>query len=87
MPPEFINEGRISPKNDVFSFGVVMIEIMTRPAAYSNSFEMGDVAQLSQQVRKYIFRFRTRVHISNHHIMNMFGVYNLCILIGQVKSS
>jgi hypothetical protein len=24
MPPEFIKEGKISPKNDVFSLGVVM---------------------------------------------------------------
>ena len=50
MPPEFLNEGKISPKNDVFGFGVVMIEIMAGPAGYSNSFEMHDVAQLMQQV-------------------------------------
>uniref|UniRef100_A0A453N5I4 Uncharacterized protein n=1 Tax=Aegilops tauschii subsp. strangulata TaxID=200361 RepID=A0A453N5I4_AEGTS len=46
---EFLNEGKISPKNDVFGFGVVMIEIMAGPAGYSNSFEMHDVAQLMQQ--------------------------------------
>uniref|UniRef100_A0A8R7UDA0 non-specific serine/threonine protein kinase n=1 Tax=Triticum urartu TaxID=4572 RepID=A0A8R7UDA0_TRIUA len=32
MPPEFIKDRIISTKNDVFSLGVVMIEIMTRPA-------------------------------------------------------
>ena len=59
MPPEFLNEGKISPKNDVFGFGVVMIEIMAGPAGYSNSFEMHDVAQLMQQVRKNIVSFGT----------------------------
>uniref|UniRef100_A0A452ZZ70 Protein kinase domain-containing protein n=2 Tax=Aegilops tauschii subsp. strangulata TaxID=200361 RepID=A0A452ZZ70_AEGTS len=50
MPPEFIKYCIISPKNDVFSLGVVMIEIMTAPASYSNYLEVGNVAQLMQQV-------------------------------------
>lgn len=56
MPPEFIKEGNISSKSDVFSLGVVIIEIMTgRPTGYSNSLEMGDMAQLTQKVIKNIF--------------------------------
>ena len=56
MPPEFRKEGNISPKNDVFSLGVVMIEIMTgRPAGYSNTLETGDIAHLMQKVIKNIF--------------------------------
>ncbi|XBI77779.1 hypothetical protein VPH35_087591 [Triticum aestivum] len=51
MPPEFIKEGNISSKNDVFSLGVVMIEIMTeRPTGYSTSLEMGDIEKLMQKV-------------------------------------
>ena len=28
MPPEFINENKISVKNDIFSLGVVIMEII-----------------------------------------------------------
>jgi len=55
MPPEFIKEGNISSKNDVFSLGVVMIEIIAgRPTGYSTSLEMGDIEQLMQKVIKTI---------------------------------
>jgi serine/threonine protein kinase len=55
MPPEFVKEGMISPKNDVFSLGVVIIEIMTGPAGYSDFLEMDSVIQFMQEVRKNIF--------------------------------
>jgi len=56
MAPEFRKEGNISSKNDVFSLGVVMIEIMTGwPTDYSSSLEMGDMAQLRQKVMKNVF--------------------------------
>ena len=55
MPPEYVNEGKISSKNDVFSLGLVMIEIMTALAGHSNYVEVDNVAQLMQQVRSNIF--------------------------------
>jgi len=35
MPPELINANMISVKNDIFSLGVIIIEIMMGPAGYS----------------------------------------------------
>ncbi|VAI26276.1 unnamed protein product [Triticum turgidum subsp. durum] len=50
MPPEFINGGNISHKNDVFSLGVVMVEIMTGSPGHSSYIEMDEVAQFKQKV-------------------------------------
>ncbi|CAM0948536.1 unnamed protein product [Alopecurus aequalis] len=50
MPPEFMKQGIISSKNDVFSLGVVIIEIMAGPMGYSDFSEMGDGAQFMQEV-------------------------------------
>ncbi|CAM0958579.1 unnamed protein product [Alopecurus aequalis] len=50
MPPESINQHIISPKNDVFSLGVVIIEIMKGPMGYSQFQEMGDVTQFISEV-------------------------------------
>ncbi|XP_037438962.1 putative disease resistance protein RGA3 [Triticum dicoccoides] len=49
MPPEFIKYGIISPKNDVFSLGVIIIEIMTQSMCTHYS-EMGDVKQFIHEV-------------------------------------
>ncbi|CAM0958577.1 unnamed protein product [Alopecurus aequalis] len=50
MPPEYINGGNISAKNDVYSLGVVMIEIMVGPDGYSMFQEMHDIAQFKKEV-------------------------------------
>ncbi|XP_062182481.1 cysteine-rich receptor-like protein kinase 44 [Phragmites australis] len=40
MPPEFIERNIVSNKNDIFSLGVVILEIVTGPTGYSKSNEM-----------------------------------------------
>ncbi|XP_037438965.1 G-type lectin S-receptor-like serine/threonine-protein kinase SD1-13 isoform X1 [Triticum dicoccoides] len=50
MSPEFINDGIISHKNDVFSFGVVMIYIMTGTSDYSDHTEIFGVPQYGKKV-------------------------------------
>ncbi|CAM0958598.1 unnamed protein product [Alopecurus aequalis] len=47
MPPEYIMAGTISSQNDVFSFGVVMIEIME---GYSLFQQIDDVTQFKKEV-------------------------------------
>ncbi|CAO2206029.1 unnamed protein product [Urochloa humidicola] len=52
MPPEFIEQNIVSDKNDIFSLGVIIIEIVLGPTAYSklklmemSSQELIDLAQ------------------------------------------
>ena len=40
MPPELINENMISVNNDIFSLGVVIMEIMMGSTGYSQFKEM-----------------------------------------------
>ncbi|KAJ1256763.1 hypothetical protein BS78_K312800 [Paspalum vaginatum] len=40
VPPEYIDKRQISEKYDIFSLGVIIIEIMTGPSGYSKSAEM-----------------------------------------------
>ena len=51
LPPEYRNGGKISEKNDVFSLGVVMIDIMEGPEGYSLFYEMG-ATDFKEQVTK-----------------------------------
>ncbi|KAF7062945.1 hypothetical protein CFC21_069485 [Triticum aestivum] len=76
MPPEFINDGEISNKNDVFSFGVVMIEIMTGPTGYSNSTGVPDVAQLTQEV---LTRWSTTIELTSKYISEELHQVKTCI--------
>ncbi|XP_066357682.1 uncharacterized protein [Miscanthus floridulus] len=43
MPPEHEYKQMISPKNDVFSLGVIIIEVVDGPTGYCNFREMDDV--------------------------------------------
>ncbi|KAF7069808.1 hypothetical protein CFC21_075387 [Triticum aestivum] len=76
MPPEFIKDHIISPKNDVFSVGVVMIEIMTGPTGYSNSFEMGDLAQLRGQV---IDNWKNKINATSKYPLEESNQMETCI--------
>jgi len=44
MPPEFLKENTFSDKNDIFSLGVIIIEIMMGPAGYSQFKGMSSVS-------------------------------------------
>jgi serine/threonine protein kinase len=50
-PPEYINEGLISIKFDIFSLGVVIINIMTGPKGYFKVAEMSP-QQFIERVRQ-----------------------------------
>jgi interleukin-1 receptor-associated kinase 1/coatomer subunit beta' len=39
-PPEYIEHGYVSNKFDIFSLGVVMIEIIAGSEGYSKAYEM-----------------------------------------------
>ena len=76
MPPEFIKEKMISPKNDVFSLGVVIIDIMKGPTGYSTSFEMDDVTQLKQQV---LTKWNTMIEATSKYISKELHQVKTCI--------
>ncbi|KAJ1264536.1 hypothetical protein BS78_08G008700 [Paspalum vaginatum] len=40
MPPEFIQNGTVTPKNDVFSLGVIIFHMMAGKKAYTDYWEM-----------------------------------------------
>ncbi|XP_037419330.1 putative cysteine-rich receptor-like protein kinase 12 [Triticum dicoccoides] len=40
MPPEFIERGKITPKFDIFSLGVIIIKIIAGPDGYSKFADM-----------------------------------------------
>lgn len=40
MPPEFIERGKITPKFDIFSLGVIIIKIIAGPGGYSKFADM-----------------------------------------------
>jgi len=49
MPPEFIERGKITPKFDIFSLGVIIIKIIAGPDGYSKFADMS-----SQEFRKQV---------------------------------
>lgn len=53
MPPEYIKQGKISEKFDVFSLGVIIIGIMTGPEGYSKQSDMSS-QDFIEQVRQVI---------------------------------
>ena len=53
MPPEFIKDAYIAHKNDVFSLGLVMIEIIKGSSGYSGYIETDEVGQFTQKVKHF----------------------------------
>lgn len=50
MPPEFWSKKQISTKNDVYSLGVIILEIMAGRRGYSKFREMDDVTPFIEEV-------------------------------------
>lgn len=50
MAPEYQHHKMISRKNDVFSLGVTMIEVMAGPTGYDEFCQTGDVKKFIDQV-------------------------------------
>ena len=51
MPPEFMSKKQISPKNDIYSLGVIIIEIMSGRNGISELREMDDATPFIEMVR------------------------------------
>lgn len=62
MPPEYIERRHISMKFDVFSLGVIIIEIMAGPSGRSTSAEMSP-QQFIDTVRIVFFFSHVREHV------------------------
>ena len=67
MPPEFLKENTFSDKNDIFSLGVVIMEIMMGSTGYSQFKEMSSREDNEKifidLVRNNLFLFiKTGVH-------------------------
>lgn len=50
MPPEFIDKRRITKKYDVFSVGVIILQIMAGAQGYNNCCEMSSPQQFIELV-------------------------------------
>ncbi|XP_044949619.1 putative disease resistance protein RGA3 [Hordeum vulgare subsp. vulgare] len=76
MPPEFITDGYISRKNDVFSFGSVMIEIMTGSLGNSGDIEMDEVVQFTQKV---LSNWKNRIKATSEYPLEESHQVQICI--------
>lgn len=54
MAPEYINNRKISKKFDIFSLGVIVIQIMAGPSGYSTCAEMSSSKKFIEHVRLFI---------------------------------
>jgi serine/threonine protein kinase len=50
MPPEYLNNGIITGKNDVYSLGIIIIQIMAGHTGYSEFRETDEVENLIEMV-------------------------------------
>jgi serine/threonine protein kinase len=53
QPPEYIDNGEISEKFDIFSLGVIMIRIVSGPKGYPKCLDISS-DEFIDQVRNYI---------------------------------
>lgn len=63
MPPEYMIKGEISNKYDIFSLGVIIIEIITGPEGYSRYLESSP-QEFIEQVRELFPYSKITQHIS-----------------------
>jgi serine/threonine protein kinase len=69
MPPEFSMHGEVSEKFDVYSLGIIILQIIAGHDDYSTFRKTGDATQLIDLVREvfiYVrndFHFEVKVHI------------------------
>ena len=58
MPPEYVDNGSVSKKYDVFSLGVIIIKVMDGNMGRTRSAEM-DAEQFTEHVRKKKYEERS----------------------------
>lgn len=74
MPPEHEYKQMISPKNDVFSLGVIIIEVVDGPTGYCNFREMDDVIKFIHLVREKIY-LKNNFHFKKNHTSYFCTMY------------
>lgn len=88
MPPEYINNGFISEKFDVFSLGVIIIKMMAGNTGHVSCFEMSP-KEFIELVRKVLDSYNKHEHrpftccaictpYSCLHTMYHFLIYFAC---------
>ncbi|VAH87404.1 unnamed protein product [Triticum turgidum subsp. durum] len=76
MPPEFIKDAYISHKNDVFSLGLVMIEIIKGSSGYSGYIETDEVGQFTQKV---LGNWKNRIKATSEYPLEESHQVQICI--------
>lgn len=67
MAPEYATSGKLTDKSDVFSFGVVLLELVTGRKPIDETQPLGDES-LVEWVRTYTFLhlFSLKIYISTY---------------------
>ncbi|XBI78612.1 hypothetical protein VPH35_088270 [Triticum aestivum] len=76
MPPEFIKDAYIAHKNDVFSLGLVMIEIIKGSSGYSGYIETDEVGQFTQKV---LGNWKNRIKATSEYPLEESHQVQICI--------
>jgi len=76
MPPEYINSGIILTKFDVFSLGLIIIEILAGNRGYSRRYEMSQ-KQFTELVWKNIL-YISCGHICSYCRLDVFLFSDEC---------
>ena len=87
MAPEYLNRGEISPEADIFSLGVIMIELITGHknypqtnllhSQYSNvknspQNTQAPVQEFTEKVRKILYRHRHYITIASDSLVKLY---------------
>jgi serine/threonine protein kinase len=54
MPPEFISNGIVTPKNDVFSLGVIIFHLMAGEKGYNDYCDLRRRRELLEKCEQFI---------------------------------
>lgn len=67
MPPEFIDQGKITKKFDVFSLGVIIIQIIAGIDGYRQCCDMSSTQEFVDYVRNffYVYTIETNIHFKH----------------------
>ncbi|KAL6873653.1 hypothetical protein ACP4OV_013735 [Aristida adscensionis] len=86
MPPEYINRYQITPKFDVFSLGVIIIQVMTGREGYFKCGDMPSQEFIDLVHENWGKRFQaTMSTLTSHEIKTCIGIALRCVEADRVK--